>query len=189
MTAYSDLSAHFGRIAALSNAIGILQWDNDVMMPKGAAETRAESMALLHVMLLAGMVLSALVFGSLLREFSALHLIQIIQGVAVLTFVLNGIAMWQQEARNPALTDPKARRTSFREAWASFAGAGRAKRLLVTVGLGTAAFSMQDILLEPFGGQIFGLGVGQTTWLTAILATGTLVGSKSIYAAAKYKGV
>ena len=50
MTAYSDLAAHFGRIAALSNAVGILQWDNDVMMPRGAAETRAESMALLHVM-------------------------------------------------------------------------------------------------------------------------------------------
>jgi carboxypeptidase Taq len=50
MTAYSELSAHFGRIAALSNAIGILQWDNDVMMPKGAAGTRAESMALLHVL-------------------------------------------------------------------------------------------------------------------------------------------
>jgi len=50
MTAYSDLTAHFGRISALSNAIGILQWDNDTMMPKGAAETRAESMALLHVM-------------------------------------------------------------------------------------------------------------------------------------------
>jgi carboxypeptidase Taq len=50
MTAYSDLTAHFGRIAALSNAVGILQWDSDTMMPKGAAETRAESMALLHVM-------------------------------------------------------------------------------------------------------------------------------------------
>lgn len=50
MTAYFDLAAHFGRIAALSNAVGILQWDNDTMMPKGAAETRAESMALLHVM-------------------------------------------------------------------------------------------------------------------------------------------
>lgn len=50
MTAYSDLAAHFGRISALSNAVGILQWDNDVMMPRGAAETRAESMALLHVM-------------------------------------------------------------------------------------------------------------------------------------------
>ncbi|MDX3806172.1 carboxypeptidase M32 [Bosea thiooxidans] len=50
MTAYSDLAGHFGRIAALSNAVGILQWDSDVMMPRGAAETRAESMALLHVL-------------------------------------------------------------------------------------------------------------------------------------------
>ena len=50
MTAYSDLAAHFGKISALSNAIGILHWDNAAMMPKGAAGTRAESMALLAVM-------------------------------------------------------------------------------------------------------------------------------------------
>ncbi|MFC7053422.1 carboxypeptidase M32 [Hansschlegelia quercus] len=50
MTAYAELSAHFGRIAALSNAIGILHWDNDVMMPRGASPSRAESIALLHVM-------------------------------------------------------------------------------------------------------------------------------------------
>ncbi|CAH1660028.1 MULTISPECIES: carboxypeptidase M32 [unclassified Chelatococcus] len=50
MTAYSELYAHFGRVAALANAVGILQWDNDTMMPRGAAVTRAESMALLHVL-------------------------------------------------------------------------------------------------------------------------------------------
>lgn len=50
MTAYSDLAAHFGKISALSNAIGILHWDNAAMMPKGAADTRAESMALLAVL-------------------------------------------------------------------------------------------------------------------------------------------
>lgn len=50
MTAYAELSAHFGRIAALSNAIGILHWDNDVMMPKGAAATRSDSIALIQVM-------------------------------------------------------------------------------------------------------------------------------------------
>lgn len=49
-SAYAELSAHFGRVAALSNAVGILQWDSDVMMPKGAAGTRAESTALLHVL-------------------------------------------------------------------------------------------------------------------------------------------
>jgi carboxypeptidase Taq len=50
MTAYSDLSAHFGKIAALSNAMGVLHWDNAAMMPKGAAETRAESLATLAVL-------------------------------------------------------------------------------------------------------------------------------------------
>ena len=50
MTAYAEIAAQFGRIAALSNAIGILDWDNATMMPKGAAETRAESLALLQVL-------------------------------------------------------------------------------------------------------------------------------------------
>ncbi|WP_375464926.1 PucC family protein, partial [uncultured Methylobacterium sp.] len=39
-------------------------------------------------------------------------------------------------------------------------------------GLGTAAFSMQDILLEPYGGQILHLSVAATTALTAMLAAG-----------------
>jgi BCD family chlorophyll transporter-like MFS transporter len=46
----------------------------------------------------------------------------------------------------------------------------------VAVGLGTAGFSMQDILLEPYGGEILKLTVGETTALTAIIATGTLIG-------------
>ena len=49
-------------------------------------------------------------------------------------------------------------------------------RLLVAVGLGAAAFSMQDVLLEPYGGQILGLSVGATTSLTALWALGMLAG-------------
>jgi BCD family chlorophyll transporter-like MFS transporter len=139
-------------------------------------ETRPRVVALLYVMLLLGMVVSALVFGSLLHDFTAKQLIQIIQGVAVITVVLNVIAMWKQEARNPKLTARDAPRISFSQAWRQFSAAGRAKRLLIGVGLGSAAFSMQDILLEPFGGQVFGLNVGETTWLTATLALGTLAG-------------
>ena len=49
-----------------------------------------------------------------------------------------------------------------------------AKRFLVAVGLGTAAFNMQDIVLEPYGGEVLHLGVGATTLLTALLACGAL---------------
>ena len=49
-------------------------------------------------------------------------------------------------------------------------------RRLVAVGLGTMAFSMEDVLLEPYGGQILQLTVGDTTKLTATLAIGGLLG-------------
>ena len=48
--------------------------------------------------------------------------------------------------------------------------------LPVAVGLGTAAFNMQDVLLEPYGGEIMQLGVGATTQLTALMAGGALLG-------------
>jgi MFS transporter, BCD family, chlorophyll transporter len=127
-------------------------------------------------MLLLGMVLSAAVFGALLQDFSQVHLIQIIQGAAVLTMVLNCAALWKQEPRNPRLTAPDRVREPFGIALKAYLANGRVLRLLVALALGTAGFAMQDILLEPFGGQVFGMSVGQTTFLTALLAFGTLTG-------------
>lgn len=139
-------------------------------------DARPRVVALLYVMLLLGMVASALVFGALLGDFSEKKLIQVIQGAAVATMVLNGLALWQQEARNAARTDPARARPAFRQSWCRFTSSGRVVRLLVAIGLGTAAFSMQDILLEPYGGEILGLSVGATSMLTALLAGGTLIG-------------
>jgi BCD family chlorophyll transporter-like MFS transporter len=42
--------------------------------------------------------------------------------------------------------------------------------------LGTTAFNMQDIVLEPYGGEILKLSVGATSALTAMLAAGGLLG-------------
>ncbi len=137
-------------------------------------ESRPRVVALLYVMLLVGMVGSGIIFGWLLTDFNQVRLIQVIQGAALVTMVLNIIALWKQEARNPAHTDPKRARPTFRASWRAFMAAGRSARLLVAVGLGTAAFSMQDILLEPYGGQILHLGVGATTMLTALSACGAL---------------
>jgi len=52
--------------------------------------------------------------------------------------------------------------------------ARRSVRFLVTVALGTAAFNMQDIVLEPYGGEVLHLSVAETTALTAMLAGGAL---------------
>ena len=126
--------------------------------------------------LLVGMVGSALAFGGLLGKFSEIRLIQVIQGAALATMVLNVIALWKQEPRRPSLTAPDRERPAFRDSWRALRDKGLSVRSLIAVGLGTAGFSMQDILLEPYGGEILQLSVGQTTTLTAFMAAGTLVG-------------
>jgi MFS transporter, BCD family, chlorophyll transporter len=137
--------------------------------------TRPRVVALMYVMLLVGMVGSGLVFGVLLSNFSQLRLIQVIQGSAMVTMALNIVALWKQEARSPALTHPDRPRPSFRASWRTFAAQGRSLRFLVAVGMGTAAFNMQDIILEPYGGEVLHLSVGATTGLTALMAGGALL--------------
>lgn len=136
--------------------------------------TRARVVALLYVTLLAGMVLSGLAFAWLLSDFSPLRLIQVVQGAAMVTMGLNIVALWKQEVRNPALTRADAERPAFRAALSAFVADRRSLRFLVAVGLGTAAFNMQDIILEPFGAQVLNLSVSGTTILTALLAAGAL---------------
>lgn len=140
-------------------------------------ETRPRVVALLYVMLLVGMAVSSLVIGYLLKEFTALELIGVVQGAALVTLVLNVIALWKQERVRPmSRAEREAASPSFRDAWADYAAGGTAGRLLVVVFLGTMAFNMQDVLLEPYGGEILGLSVSATTLLTASWAAGALVG-------------
>lgn len=140
-------------------------------------ETRPRVVALLYVMFLVGMGGSAIVIGWLLRDFSPIRLIQVVQGTAVATILLNMIALWKQEQVRPMSADERAApKPKFSDAWSDFMEGGQAGRLILVVALGTLAFNMQDVLLEPYGGEILGMSVSATTLLTAAWATGALLG-------------
>ena len=141
-----------------------------------APESRPQVVGLMYVMLLLGSIVSSIAFGLLLENFSP-GCIQVIQGSAVVTIVLNGTALWKQEAiRRMPQTAGLVDEPTFLEACKSYLQEAKALRGLIAVGLGTLAFSMQDVLLEPYGGSILKLSVSNTTLLTASLATGGLFG-------------
>lgn len=133
---------------------------------------------LMYVMLLFGMVLSAIIYGTLLENYSPGRLIQVIQGTAVVTVALNFLAMWKQEARDRVRAQAMATApdVSFRDAWAQLMQNAGMLRLLIVIAVGTFGFGMADVLLEPYGGEALGLSVASTTKLTALLASGTLLG-------------
>ncbi|WP_310497198.1 PucC family protein [Sandarakinorhabdus sp.] len=143
-------------------------------------EQQPNVVGLMYVMLLLGSILASLGFGYALKDFSSGRLIQVIQGSAVITVFLNFVALWKQEVRRPPHLMAEHERAgpapSFRESWNAFIVQNDAMRRLVAVGLGTLGFAMADILLEPYGGEVLGLGVGTTTLLSALLAGGSLLG-------------
>jgi BCD family chlorophyll transporter-like MFS transporter len=140
-------------------------------------EKRPRVVALMYLMLLLGVVLSAVAFGFLLADYDSIRLIRVIHGAAFATLWINGIACWRQEPRRWGIEPYRKgeRRPLFRDAWRAFAAGGRVVRLLVAVALGFFAFNLQDVLLEPYGGQVFHLTVSQTTGLTGLMAFGAVL--------------
>ncbi len=140
-------------------------------------ETRPRVVALLYVMFLLGMAVSAVVIGWLLKDFGQIRLVRVVQGAAAVGIILSLIAFWRQERVRPmSKAEREAPRPLFRDAWRDYLSGGTAGRLLVVVFVGTMAFNMQDVLLEPYGGEVLGLSVSATTLLTTVWAGGALVG-------------
>jgi BCD family chlorophyll transporter-like MFS transporter len=136
-------------------------------------DKRPRVVALLYSTLLVGMIVGSALLGFALIDFSPTRLVQVVQGAAVVVVLLNLTSLWKQEPR-------QARRGArepdgFSKSWKRLMAIPKIKRFLWTVGLGTVAFSMQDIVLEPFGGQVLGLDVSLTSALTAMSAGGALL--------------
>lgn len=134
---------------------------------------RPRVVALLYSTLLLGMIAGSALLGWVLTEFSPTRLVQVVQGSAVLVAVLNITSLWKQEARGAkrGAREPD----GFSRNWARLMALPQMRRFLWTVGLGTVAFSMQDIVLEPYGGEVLGMDVGWTSALTAMSAGGALL--------------
>jgi len=139
-------------------------------------ESQPKVVGLMYFMQLVGMMGSALMLGHLLEDYSHGQLIRVVQAVAVMTLALNVAALWKQEARSRLRKPGTPVEQNFSQAWQSFCQGPNTLRRLLAVGLGTMAFTMEDVLLEPYGGEILHLSVSTTTMLTATLALGGLLG-------------
>ena len=69
-----------------------------------------------------------------------------------------------------------AARPSFREAVGEVWAEPEARRFTIFVFVSMLAYSAQDLILEPFGGQVFGLSLGETTKLASAQHMGVFGG-------------
>ena len=143
-----------------------------------AAERKPAAAAISWTMMVAGIVIAAGVSGAWLDPFSEARLAIVTSMVVLGAFSFAMLALWGLERKTPRVAQPKsgAAEASFgdvlREIWAD----NQARRFTYFVFLSMLAYSMQDLILEPFAGFIFQMTPGESTQLSGLQHSGILVG-------------
>ena len=142
-----------------------------------AAERRAAAASITWIMMVAGIVIAAGVAGSLIDPFSLHRLMLVTAGVAGIAFLLAVFAVLGIEGDAAAMPmrgdgDGPSFGAALRGMWAD----AQARRFTLFVFLSMLAYSMQDLILEPFAGLLFGFTPGQSTRLSGLQHGGVLAG-------------
>ncbi|GAB5348302.1 BCD family MFS transporter [Alteriqipengyuania sp. 357] len=143
-----------------------------------APQRRAAAAALTWTMMIAGIVIAAGVAGALLDPFSEERLASVATGVALSAFALACVASWRLEPRSMATFAAVQRGEAppFAEALREIMQETAARRFTVLIFVSMLAYSMQDLILEPFAGLVFGMTPGESTSLSGMQHGGVLLG-------------
>ncbi len=141
---------------------------------------RAAAATLVWVMMIAGFVITGAAAGRALDPFSWERLVAVSAAVSLLACLVAVVAVSGLEPSIKARPRPRTGETPFRQALASVWRDREARRFTLFVLASMLAYSMQDLVLEPFAGLVFGMTPGQTTSLSGLQNAGTLAGMASV---------
>jgi len=139
-----------------------------------APERRAAAAAVTWIMMVAGIAISAGVAGSLLDPFSPDRLALVAGGLVMIAFLLTLVATAGVERGSKPI--PEREQASFSEAIAEIRSDPAAMRFTVFVFVSMLAYSMQDLILEPFAGLVFAMSPGASTQLSGVQHGGVFLG-------------
>ncbi len=134
-------------------------------------QDRSRAVAFLWFTLIAGQIISAFVISWLLEDFHPIKLIQVMQGSSVVFFVLAVAAIWKQD--RPVELEPDS--DDFSSKIWDVLSEPRMRFFFLVLFVGTLGLTAQDVLLEPYGGQVLGMSVSETARLTAAWGFGMLI--------------
>ena len=144
-------------------------------------QSRGKVLSALWTLLILGTVISGMVVGSMIMDYSHRRLIQVMQGSAIVFVVLTFLALVGQERlRRDGSVVSKTETVRVRlSLWESVRMLGKEKALqglFVVIFIATMAFVTHDVLLEPYGGEVLNMSVSATMRLTVLWGISMILG-------------
>ena len=152
-----------------------------------APRRRAAAATIIWLMMIFGIAATAGIEGALLDPYSPARLLIIVACVAVGAVVLTALAVLGLEkgGTTPAVAVRQPLREGIAEIWAE----PQARRFTQFVFLSMTAYFMQELILEPYAGLVFGFTPGQSTSLSGAQNGGVFLGMLAVGIAATGLGI
>jgi MFS transporter, BCD family, chlorophyll transporter len=165
-----------------------------VLATQTRPDQRAAAAAITWIMMIVGIIVTAGVAGQMLKPFSVERLVMVVCGVAAAAFVLAVVSVWGVEVKSvrpepveglsfSSRSDAKEGQgfdklspNGFWEAVTEMMADPEARVFTIFVFVSMLAYSMQDMILEPFAGLMFAMTPAESTTLSGVQHMGVLVG-------------
>jgi BCD family chlorophyll transporter-like MFS transporter len=136
---------------------------------------RSRTIAVMFFMMIISIILTSVALGHMLETYTPETLNRSFQLVGIVALVLGMIGLFRLESRAAAATEPGAKDYSWGEMYRALMSNKQVSRFFWYLLLLLTAILGQDILLEPYGAEAFGLSVQATTRITSIWGTFFLI--------------
>lgn len=139
-----------------------------------APRRRPAAATITWLMMIFGIALTAGVAGQFIDPYSPARLMAVVGVVTLGAFLVTSLAIWGIERR--VIAQPETQSAPFfeglREVWAE----PKARMFTLFVFLSMTAYFMQELILEPYSGLVFGFTPGQSTTLSGAQNGGVFLG-------------
>jgi len=136
---------------------------------------RGQAIAIVQVFLVISFPVAGVIYGRLMPIYDQASFWRLVLTGMAIAFAFIAFALWKAErpAATPATEPPPAEPfiPLLRRMWSD----PRARWFFLFLALGAVSAFAQDAVLEPFGGDVFGLDVGETTRFNAYWGIGVVI--------------
>ncbi|MDB4110965.1 BCD family MFS transporter [Yoonia sp.] len=143
-----------------------------------APHRRAAAATITWLMMIFGIAATAGTVGQFIDPYSPALLIKIVGIVVSISTLVTCIAVWRIERNLIAIREPDP--TPFREGLKEVWSERKARNFTIFVFLSMTAYFMQELILEPYAGLVFGFTPGQSTSLSGAQNGGVFLGMLSV---------
>ena len=136
----------------------------------------ARAAATVWLCMIAGFIITTVVAGKLLEPFSFATLVRCAAIIGTAAVVLTTVSLLGLDTATTHAVPARAATIPFGDALRVVWADPVARRFSYFVGLSMLAYSTQDLILEPFAGSVFSLSPADSTRISGVHQSGSLIG-------------